>query len=331
MSNHICEANSCVGHKLNGLHFMCSKCNQKFFCECMAMDRDEVLLLLNLINLIAFKDDKTPVPNVTPQSTKDFGTIFNNKSVFNFNCPNCLMKSQTEYESLKDEIAAQNVMINDMETKIKEQEKAIAEKCKMIQELTDANDNPDKIDENGAMSTQAKIMSELDALLSNKILELETKLYVEHNRLKEFCVKQINEGKTKNTNSANATRINDTPTNGKTSVRKTVQFATSLLTQQNGNVNNNSNNGSSGSGGSQNITFSEKLNPLGQMNVYALHVSKFPITTKSEAIIEHIINNTSIISPDAFKVEKISGEKADYNAYKISTFTYTLYEEIKGI
>lgn len=84
------------------------------------------------------------------------------------------------------------------------------------------------------------------------------------------------------------------------------------------------------------LVFSDDILPAKQnsndMNpAYVMHVSKFDIDKKVECIIEHVMQNTSIIEPSDSKVEKLGNEKSDFASFKISTYTSEMYEEIKSV
>lgn len=64
---------------------------------------------------------------------------------------------------------------------------------------------------------------------------------------------------------------------------------------------------------------------------YELHVSKFDINTKIDAITEHVMQHTSIIDPNDFIVEKLGKPGADYASFKISTNSNEFKKEIKSI
>lgn len=72
-------------------------------------------------------------------------------------------------------------------------------------------------------------------------------------------------------------------------------------------------------------------NRMNWHEAHAIHVSKFPLGTQKEDIVEHVMQNTSIVDPEDFLVETLGSAKSDYVSYKISTISTTMYDEIKNI
>lgn len=60
-------------------------------------------------------------------------------------------------------------------------------------------------------------------------------------------------------------------------------------------------------------------------------MEKFGSDVNVELIVEHIMNNTSIIDPKEFIVEKLTNNGENYASFKISTYTIDLVKEIKRI
>lgn len=84
------------------------------------------------------------------------------------------------------------------------------------------------------------------------------------------------------------------------------------------------------------VIFADNLMPMSQSTKkaateYALHISKFDPDVNISVIVEHVMQNTTIIDPEDFIVEKLGNSGADFATFKISTYTNELKEEIKEI
>lgn len=63
-------------------------------------------------------------------------------------------------------------------------------------------------------------------------------------------------------------------------------------------------------------------------SIYEIHVSKFSIEMTANTISQHIMENSSILTPDLFKVEPMNSRKmnnAHFSTFKISTFSKRVY------
>lgn len=77
---------------------------------------------------------------------------------------------------------------------------------------------------------------------------------------------------------------------------------------------------------------SEKTNGLKSGKVFEIHVSKFPVNTSTEDIVNIIMENTTLAVADGFNVELLSSQKnakeRNTVSFKVSTLKRQIFDEI---
>lgn len=168
-------------------------------------------------------------------------------------------------------------------------------------------------------------------MLSFEIEKLAMKMTNECKKVKKFCIDKFAEieDKTKcNSSKPNPFRVTGVDKKKK---KKGVPYAPQPTDDEDDDCDTNVNNIKA-----KKVVFNEclmptKQNGFNEMSSHAIHVSQFSVNKKVEEIIDHVMNNTSIINPSDFMVEKLSNHKSDFASFKISTHTREMYEEIKNI
>lgn len=343
--SHDCDNKNCEGKVLAGLHWNCNKCGKKSFCDCTAKENDEAFCLLVAMKLINENADGEATTNVNSQTLKDFNLIFGDNSLFGFTCKSCKTKDvievdakQEQINQLKSQLQVEHETAIELKKKNDALEETIEENKKLIRELTEENSNPFNVTDNGITNKiigndstsleeiKTQIMSDMKALMSCEIGKLDKKFAKETKTTREFCTKKINEresNKNSGIRSAFDNLQSDTP-------KRSVSFASAKGNQpKHDQVADNQQRNDS------HLVFSEKMKPATQTkttdkNRYEIYVAKFAVGTTVSDIVEHVMKNTSIINPEAFKVE-ICNSNSDYIAFKVSTLNKEPYDEIMNI
>lgn len=311
---HNCDKNKCKGPKMSGVFFVCAKCKSKSFVDCV-LGEEEVSNLLISIEMATILNGRLIFNSAKSTVSKQtFDSIFHDQSLIKFICKGCDVDLQNqavqmnENEQLKEEVEAQKTLIQSLKNELKERDD-------IIKNLTDSDENPEKISESGhglqhtnIEEIQNVLLSKVKVMLSNEVEQISAKITKECKKVEIFCTNKIIEVESKQ------------------NVKKPNPFK--QQNDQNTSLNTHNQ--------PKNIVFSDAILPgnINQNNVnheYVMHVSKFDIDKKVECIIDHVIQNTSINDTSDFEVEKLGNENADFASFKISTRTSEMYEEIKGI
>lgn len=339
---------------LKGLHFICVKCSTKILVNCAGKAHKEVVSLLHAFELVIVDEDNELVSNVTTKTRKEFDEVFSRNSPVGFTCDQCRIEKATTEQN-------QNAIISEQQQKIDELQTELAEKVRLIQQLTDENENPNNVNEGGVNAVNV-IEEDSEAIVNAR--ELTTKLMWKINTMMttkfEKISDEITENVTKKVRLQCKKLLNDAEQN-KTGTKKPQNPSKKINNDTNGlftevadnngtehiedgqtkfNLKlappvNNTKEQLQQQQSNQQIKFNDKLVPQFRVEnkqmVYAMHVSKFPKAIITDDIIEHIMNNTELISHEAFKVEKLGKPESDYNSFKIWTLSCEAYEMIKKI
>lgn len=324
---HKCDEKCASSDRLDGLHFICHKCSSKTLADCAAKLNDTVINMLLLLKVVVADDKKQPKANVTIDTKTEFDVMFGRNSTFGYICEQC--KSDAPTEAKDDEIVG-------LQMKIEELQKSLDEKVELIQTMTDASDknasnksskdkhvltdyfkrvnkNEEKV-ESDCPNTD-ELLSKVNTLLTTEFQKISVKFTSDMEEVKKQCDKILNKGQHDKNNTAEKG-----PNPFKKTMQHKVSFGTDVETTHQQTC----------------IEFSTKLIPNAQTPVqnpmcYSMHVSKFPKAATVDDLTEHIMNNTTIINPDAFKIEKLGRAGSDYNSFKISTLQMSTYDIIKQI
>lgn len=349
---HSCEANKCKGTRYNGTFFVCAICNSKQFAECL-MGKEEVCNLLLSVEMVKIENNKYTLNTANAELAKQtFDSIFRNESTIKFVCDKCSVnKSHDVANQQNDNLSQENSQlkneINEYKQTIERLNGELKEKSDLIQNLIDTNDSPDKINSDGKSKEKRNgesdssldemhdvLLFKVNEMISSEIDKISQHITDECKKVKIICLKQMKKIDKKYTNEPDAQKENlqkENPFRSKTlnTSNKAVTFTSRKSNDD--IISPDSNNNKS-------IHFNENLIPQTQTNenqnvnaMYMMHVSKFKIGTKKEYIVEHIMQNTTIIQPDEFIVEELRNPSSDFVSFKISTSSSEMYEEIKGI
>lgn len=175
------------------------------------------------------------------------------------------------------------------------------------------NDNKEKLESD--YHNTDELLSKVNTLLTTELQRISAKFTSDMEEVKKQCDKILIEGQHGKKNTS------DKPPNP---FKKTMQHNVSFGPDVEATHQQTS------------IEFSAKLIPNAQTPVqnamyYSMHVSKFPRAATIDDLTQHIMNNTNIINPDVFKIEKLGRAKSDYNSFKISTSQLSTYNIIRQI
>lgn len=251
-------------------------------------------------------------------------------------------------EHLKQQLTKFQRINNELQTKLDEEmsknenlKQTVEQNKILIEELTEANEMPENlgksksnenennnaitIDENDdelmtKTSISKFIKNEMKIIANMMTNEMNKSLGKKCTEMKETIMKEMNENDRAQTNKKNVT-IN-TPKTHKSTKNDNERAQTKIDTylkpppppptpQQQ----------------QQNVGIQEST------NIHEIYVAKFKLGTTTEAIKQHIMDKTTIIHPECFKVTELQSKKEnrDYVAFKISTLQIELYNEIMGI
>lgn len=311
---HKCDRNDCSPTSINGPKVKCAKCNSFCFLRCSGFEYSQTV-----------GDNQTIqcyLPNGCMLSTSLSHLVF---VCCSDTSPSTEQKSQVDV----NKVAQLEQKLEDYENKIKALEVDLNEKCDLIESLTDSNESPDKLNvndgqKNGLKSvpnesqtdpidTQNALLNEVKSMLSSELLTLSEKITTECKKVKKFCSNKLNDIEAKMISKQNPFRVNAQENSGEQS---------QMYDENNNEV--------------RKVIFNDGILPVAQranksVADYELHVSKFDINTKIDAIIEHVMQHTSIIDPNDFMVEKLGKPGADFASFKISTISNEFKEEIMSI
>lgn len=155
--------------------------------------------------------------------------------------------------------------------------------------------------------------------------KITNKITVECKKVKKFCKDKLMESENKTAEEPK--KDNPFRMNTNENPKRGIPYTPHQIDDQNLYDGNH--------GQTKKVIFSENMLPKQNTNnmafVYAIHVSKFDADKKVEDIVEHVMQNTTIIDPDNFKVVKLNNTRSDFSSFKISTYTNEIYDEIKSI
>lgn len=260
------------------------------------------------------------------------------------------------------EILSKNDEIKQLNDNIQEMQQQIDEKNKLIGELTEASDHPNKITDYGIQSTDIgdknvpsnfeemsnKLLNSMSAMLKCELEKISSKVANECENMKTYYTSLLNEngnnikGPKRYNPFSNRTVTFETPQSNESIDNDEsnqndhrTKFSVNLIP---GEPNTPAQNETSEQQqqNQQHTSFSDRLNvPVNSNNrieeVYAIHVSRFPLNIVVDDIIQHIMNNTEIINPDAFKIERLDKLGSDFISFKISTLKHDVYKMILDI
>lgn len=273
------------------------------------------------MKLIVVDEDNETVANVTSETKKAFDEMFGKNSPIGFTCDQCKNEENTNEQ-------IQNAIMNEQKQKIDELQAELMEKVKLIQQLTDANEQPnnineDNINDNGnvedgetiinARELTTELMWKMNTMMTTKLDKISEKITENvTKKMKLQCKKLLidaEQNKTGANKTQNPFRNNNNDTNG-----SSTGVADNKDTEQIRDEQTN-----------QHIEFNEKLAPQATLN-----------STKEQQpqINQHTMLNHKLVTQ--FRVEKkigntISGKKSesDYNSFKIWTMSCETYGMIK--
>lgn len=283
-----------------------------------------------------------------------------NVAIKNLNEANTSIQKSAEIE-----ISGKNEEINQLQNNIQELLQQIDEKNNLIKELTEANDTPNNVTENGIQLSGSdddvthvnfnemskQLMKNMNEVIESELEKISSKVAHECENIKDQCSKLLNEYDNKNKSSL---RVN--PFSRTNNTKRNVTFQTQLNSEENGNGNDEqieteenisfndklipvthnteTRKDTPEQQNNKHTTFNDKLNPSINSNkqeVYAIHVSRFPLNVTIDDITAHIMNNTKLINPDTFKVQRLDKQDSDFISFKISTLQHTAYKMIMNI
>lgn len=269
---------------------------------------------------------------------KTFESIFHERSVIKFVCKECTEKSETlngQNNVLIEENANLKNQLNEKEQMIQKLNEELQENRDLVQNLMDNKDEPDQIESDGTTQKvknvlnvqnnnedqiQDTLLEQIQKMISDEIEKVSNAMTTKCKKVRKFCTKRLDEIE-ENINGikiqSNAKKQNPFRVNSSSEQTSEV---TGIADEQNHDTH---------------IMFSQNLlqpttNDESANDVRAMHVSKFRLGTKIEVIVEHIMQNTTIVMPDEFKVEELSNPTSDFVSFKIST-SREKYDEIKNI
>lgn len=368
-NEHNCDTEKCTGEQLGGIYFTCNKCENKYFLQCLIYETD-VLKLLETIELLKYnKINKKYETNKTETTLDTFHTIFGTSTSFEYICKKCLkegrttLKIKTLEKTIKRQLNEMKLIkqqnneacdkINELQKRNEELNQTINTNRKLIQELTEQVEEPQYIIENNTIdktneinikninekTIQTIIMKEMEKITK----QIDEKITNECKKLKYENLKYLtpNEERNNNNNRRYERQCNITP-------RRNVTFTTKTTHLMNKNTKNNEtchrdlSNEDEQEREEQNMItkFNTKLKPAKQTQhttneKYEIYVAKFEYGTEKEWIEQHIMDNTTILSNDAFKIEEIVSKRnlnrPNYVAFKITALKYEIYKQIMNI
>lgn len=354
--NHSCAKKKCKGEKLKGMTIKCSKCNEIFYLDCVITE-DGLCELALEIKLIKTVDGELK-SNVTEETKEKFNSIFKTDSLVKFACKICKSEGKTnermkniekengekeeEIERLKEKLSDECKTVLELNKQNEDLNDILRQNKQLIQELTDKNDEPEEWIENDknmelSMHNIKKMWDgTIEKVMKSEINKMTDKLNERMEsgwkRMERAIMKQTETGG-KNNNTRN-TKTNETsertPRNVTFYMNNTTPKSSMQRNEKENTAEQNENN----------TKFNENLKPAKQTQhkenkTYEIYVGKFEYGTTIEYIEQHIMNNTTIISPETFNVEEIMSKnnvrKPNYIAFKITTLKHDLYEQILNI
>lgn len=352
-SEHDCRNDECKGDKFKGVKFNCNQCDKIWRLECV-IGQDGIYDLAELIGLIRYDEEKrTNIASVNEQKKQQLNKIIGKDSPIEYACETCREKGRTrdrikqmeeEIEKWKENATEINEKYNEIEKKNNELKETIRENQKVIQQMTDAADRPERWSERDIRSELVQIIDENsgdDANGNENRNEYENIMKRVINstipnilkREMDKITKTINDKVTKECKKVSETVIVQIEKNKSMQhVNKNVTFSNDICNTSHEQTEAEHNN---------NIQFDTNLKPAKQTKdtykeskVHEMYVSKFACDVTKEIVEQHILNNTDI-SKEAFKIEEMRStnneRERNYKAYKITTLTHKNYEEIMQI
>lgn len=307
-------------------------------CDCMAQRHDQVISLLVDLNVITVNGATTQKGTITAKTKQNMIHWFSDSSPLNNTCDECKNKTINE----KDD---ENVEMNKLKQQINELKSALDEKNKLIQQLTDENDNPNEIIAFGDGSAKNSVTTnESNVILQKFAMQMNNIISKEMNTLADKLAEECNKAKNQIETSLNVSCASGSSEMDKTSNafrRKSGGFIQSNVVDDDGRFDEvEQSDKTQQKTSNTKVTFNGNLQPpiqkdkrLNKYNLgaYAIHVSKFDMKTTEDDIDEHILKNTDIISKELFQVQILNSKKADYNSFKITSLSHDIYRKIMDI
>lgn len=305
-TEHECQKSGCDGKRLHGIKVNCHRCRHDYFLDCLAA-RSETIALLGQMNYNDKNGEKQP-----ERANSKLNRIFYNDSVFEFVCPPCKFhnKQKTE-QSMKIEensvtILAQTKLIGELQGRVSSLELVIGD-IKQMLEVQLLNDNSlvsslkqCVLDVNKSKQTFEDAMKSLENIGSSPSQsdKLNVKADIHRDADSIELANEETVDLTRNTQSDHRSRpIEKTghliPTDNHPITQKQQLRPPKPVMAKNTN----------------------KPNVSGNTQLYEIFVSKFDVDITNDAIVTHIIDNTSLEDNSHFNVEKINFGK--FAAFKV--------------
>lgn len=323
MNVHNCKTEKCEGKKFGGLYLRCGSCENPSYIECIASIQS-VANLLKLLNIAQPLNNNDQAATIAHANLK---SILQKGSVFNYTCSDCNSYTNT----LEVAMSKLTEKLNKYTNKNKNLNEELNTKTKQLAELTKTNaelhqkivdleqknlSDPEMMDtEQIEMSSEEANKQVTNGELKNQLNALKAsvtaKIGIEISKMSSIIIDSMM--------NADESRQKRKKPNEKTPVTNFV-FNTPVSTTK-----------------GRRVTFVDLKSPeqsvTKQKSVYMIHISKFDSSQKTEQIEQHIMNNTTIINPDSFNIERLENNSYDKSKSKSVTFKLTtlkkqVYDEI---
>lgn len=343
-SEHDCRTDECKGELFKGLKLDCNQCDKSWRLECV-IKQDSVYELAVAIGLVV-EEEKKNVAKVNDETKAKFGKIIGGESLFEFACITCREKGktrerikemETEIERWKEVVKEKNEKCDEMEKKNNDLQETINENQRVIQQMTDAADNPESLGERDGQSESNVTHGNNDENKNDyeKIMKRVINNTIPYILKREMdkVTNKINEKLVNECRIVRDTFVAQTEQNkSKQHVNRSVTFSDELRNMSHEQTEEQNN---------HNIQFDENLRPARQTTeiyrgnkVYEIYVSKFECDAKTDIVEEHIYKNTQI-SNLAYTIDEVRSNNNErnrnYKAFKITTLTHENYEKILRI
>lgn len=354
---HDCEEEKC-GENTTSPALVCYACGKISYARCVG-DREEIFEFLKAIKVVKYDDkDKRYKLYMDDENKRKLEQIISTDTMIRFVCEKCALNG-SEKEKIekieRDLIRVKNVnndlqakldeesrRVEELEKKNRELEEMAASNRKVIEELTEAAENPNEMVESEAEEEDENDTSEMKQMKKMIKNTIEKKMRSEMNKMSRILSERIEQMSEKNR------AQNDEKQEGKEKKKESEEnpFKKGRTVSFNGNERRKGEKERERAEDERNdddtkneVRFSENLKPAKQTprrenRIYSIYVAKFDFGTSLEMIEQHIMSNIEGVDKNTFIVEEIksnSERRPDYIAFKITTLKYEIYSKMKQI
>lgn len=320
-SAHSCKENRCIGSKFAGITFVCYKCANPTFIECVS-GMNEIKNFLKLVKINEY--DGTNIEDYKNDCKKKMKYLFSDSSLFRFICSSCQMNQITEQ------------CRNEYENKISELENQLSElknrSCNGAHTRYDNNESKteiemlkSKLDENNksiqVLSTEIKTAYTIQLSQHEKIkTDFENTFETTLDILKALDTSHDDDLQSRAYPWINIKRRGNRMGNKNQSENQNDKEKNNSPFEY-PKLNNNEHTSSANQSRND-------INP--NRGLYEIYVSKFQTKVKPNEIAKFIMESTKITDNASFSVQLLGGfwNGQTFASFKITTLTYDVCMEI---